>query len=64
MSIIEKGAKVRTLQGDIDYRTHAGAEGVVEAFSRFSLQHPREARVRFPDGSSGWFWLSSLERVE
>ena len=59
---IQIGDKVETLSGDIDYRKHAGAVGVVTGFSRFSPYHGREVRVKAEDGSWwGWFWLSTVK---
>jgi len=59
---IEIGSKVKTLSGDVDYRKHAGAVGIVTGFTRFSAYHGREANVKAEDGTwLGWFWVSTLE---
>lgn len=58
---ITEGSRVLCTQGDIDKSQNEGRTGVVSGFARFSSYHPREALVRFDDGTSGWFWLSTLE---
>ena len=60
---LQHGDKVRCLHGSIDRNVHAGDAGVVGGFARFSSYHPREASVTFPDGSTAWFWVSSLEKA-
>jgi hypothetical protein len=62
---IKIGSKVRTLSGDVDYRKHAGAVGIVTAFSRFSPYHGREVSLKTEDGTClGYFWLSLVELAD
>jgi len=58
---MQHGDTVRCLSGDIDRNRHDGETGKVQGFARLSPYHPREVSVRFPDGSTAWFWVSNVE---
>lgn len=61
---LQEGCEVKCLTASIDRQKHAGDIGVITGFARFSSYHAREAMVKFADGSSEWFWCSSLAKVQ
>lgn len=61
---MEIGDTVQCRNGDIDNRKHAGENGKITGFARFSVYHQREAMVKFADGTSAWFWLNDLELTD
>lgn len=64
MTDFQYGDRVKCLAGDIDRNAHAGAVGTITGFARLSSYHPREASVRFGDGSAAYFWLRDIEKID
>jgi hypothetical protein len=64
MEQVRSGERVVCREASIDRKLHKGSTGVVTGFARFSSYHAREAMVRFDDGSSEWFWLRDLDKVQ
>lgn len=64
LPVFHHGDRVVCLRGDIDRQRHVNEIGVISGFARLSTYHPREASVRFEDGSAAYFWLRDLEKVE
>ena len=55
---------VTCLTDSIDKPFGKGLTGVVTGFARLSSYHSREVCVKFEDGRSAWFWVSSVELEE